>query len=265
MYRPCKLNGPLTGYQQHVRKLTSLHHFKFPREAILTDLAKEIHLWQEEGDHIILLPDVNDDVTDTKVKTWAAKLGLVEAITWLHPIDPPPTYQRGRCPINGILLAPKMLQKVAGGYFCFGKVVPSDHRAIWLDLHLPEICPCDQMPHTPPRARWLQCKDPRIVNKYNMHLLQIIQEHHLPEKIKALSDKLQQLMDLRCSNQNKLNDIDRQITEARWTVEHQCRKLHCGQVQWCPQITVAINRIIFWKSMLKREKGGKVGLSILFA
>jgi len=33
----------------------------------------------------------------------------------------------------------------------------------------------------------------------------------------------------------------------------------------CPQITMAINKILFWKSMLKREQGGKVGLTILFA
>jgi len=52
---------------------------------------------------------------------------------------------------------------------------------------------------------------------------------------------------------------------ARQTAELQCRKLHCGKVQWCPQVTAAINRILFWKSMLKWEKGGKVGLSILFA
>jgi len=98
-----------------------------------------------------------------------------------------------------------------------------------------------------------------------MNLLWIIQEHHLPEKIKAWSDKLQQPTDLQCSNQNELNNINRQITKARCTVEHHCHKLHCRQVQWCLQITAAINRILFWKSMLKWEKGRKVGLSILFA
>jgi len=167
MYRPCKANGLLTGYQQHVRKLTSIHHFKCPWVAILTDLAKEIHLWQDEGDHIILMSDINDDVTSIEVKTWAANLGLVEAIAWLHSSNPPPTYQRGQRPINGIFLAPKLLQQVVGGYFSFGEAIPSDHRAIWLDLHLPKICPSAQMPHTSPWARQLQCKDLHIMNKYN--------------------------------------------------------------------------------------------------
>jgi len=64
------------------------------------------------------------------------------------------------------------------------------------------------MPHVPPWARRLQCKDPRIVNKYNEFLLRILQEQHLPEKIMALSDKLQKLMDLRRSYQNELNSVN---------------------------------------------------------
>jgi len=265
MYRPCKSNGPLTVYQQHIRKLTSLQRYECPREAILTDLGKEITIWQDEGDHIILLSDINDDVTGIEVQPWAAKLGLVEAVTWLHTSNPPPTYQRGRRPIDGIFVASKLLHKAAGGYFGFGDAAPSNHRAIWLDLHLPEICPQEQVSHISPRARRLQCKDPRIVHKYNTILLQIIQQTQLPKKIKALNEQLLNLTDLRRSHRNELDDIDRQITEARRTAERQCRKLKCSKVQWCPQITTAINKILFWKSMLKWETGGKVGVSILFA
>ncbi len=89
MYRPCCSNGPMTVYQQHLRRLTSLQRFECPKEAILVDLAKEIQTWQHEGDHVILLTDFNDDITDTSVRRWAANLGLVEAITWLHPTNPP--------------------------------------------------------------------------------------------------------------------------------------------------------------------------------
>jgi len=60
-----------------------------------------------------------------------------------------------------------------------------------------------------------------------------------------------------------LNAIDNIITAAKRGAENHCHKLKCGQVQWCPQVTVAINKILFWKSILKRESGRKVGLSIL--
>jgi len=35
------------------------------------------------------------------------------------------------------------------------------------------------------------------------------------------------------------------------------------KVQWCPRVTTAINKILFWKSMLKCETDSVVGLSIL--
>jgi len=60
-----------------------------------------------------------------------------------------------------------------------------------------------------------------------------------------------------------LNAIDNIITAAKRGAENHCCKLKCSQVQWCPQVTAAINKILFWKSILKRESGSKVGLSIL--
>jgi len=51
--------------------------------------------------------------------------------------------------------------------------------------------------------------------------------------------------------------------EAKRGAENHCQKLKRGQVQWCPQVTAAINQILFWKSILKRELGGKAGLSVL--
>jgi len=64
-------------------------------EAILKDITKDIQQWQDDGDHIILLTDYNDDITSCQVQQWAGKLGLVEAITWLNNNDAPPTFQQG--------------------------------------------------------------------------------------------------------------------------------------------------------------------------
>jgi len=51
--------------------------------------------------------------------------------------------------------------------------------------------------------------------------------------------------------------------DAKQGAENQCQKLKCGQVQWCPQVMAAINKILFWRSVLKWELGGRVGLSVL--
>jgi len=53
------------------------------------------------------------------------------------------------------------------------------------------------------------------------------------------------------------------VTEAKHAAEQQCCKLKCGKAKWCPLVTKAINKILFWKSLLKWETGGKVGITIL--
>jgi len=92
---PCVLHGPTTTYQQHVQHLSNSNQFECPQDAILLDITKEIKSWQEEGDHIIVLTNFNKVVTDVMARHWATDLGLVEAITWLHPQHPPPTFQQG--------------------------------------------------------------------------------------------------------------------------------------------------------------------------
>jgi len=54
------------------------------------------------------------------------------------------------------------------------------------------------------------------------------------------------------------------VTAAKQAAEQQCRKLKCGQAEWCPLVTKAINKILFWKSILKHKTGGKVGIAILW-
>jgi len=144
MYRPCFSNGPLTTYQQHIRQLTALNHFECLREAILIDLAKEIQQWQDNGDHVLLLTDYNNDIVSSPVHSWAGKLGLVEAVMWLNNADAPPTFCRGSQPIDGIFAAPQLLEWAAGGYFGFGEVVLSNHWAIWVDFDMPQVCPHNQ-------------------------------------------------------------------------------------------------------------------------
>jgi len=63
---------------------------------------------------------------------------------------------------------------------------------------------------------------------------------------------------------NELNTLDRQVTKAKHITKSQCCKVRCGMVQWCLSVMAAINKILFWKSILKHELGGKVGLLILF-
>ncbi len=137
-----------------------MRRFECPRDIILHDLSREMREWQDDGDHLIVLNDFNDDVTAATTRTWATQLGLVEALTWLIPGEAPPTYQRGSHLIDGVFMAPQLLPLATGWYLSFGDAIPSDHRALWIDLHLPEMNPPSPDAHLKPSARCLQCKDP---------------------------------------------------------------------------------------------------------
>jgi len=65
MYHPCVSHGPLSTYQQHVRKLSKVGHFECPRDALLKDITLEMLSWQDSGDHLIVLTNFNDDTTDS--------------------------------------------------------------------------------------------------------------------------------------------------------------------------------------------------------
>jgi len=135
------------------------------------DIMKEMKAWQDGSDHLIVLTDFNDNVTNFSVSSWAMNLSLVEAISWLHPASTPPTYQRGSKPIDRVFIAPQILVLASRGYLSFGDAILSDHQAIWLDWHLPEVSPPHPESHIKPQVHWLQCKDPSVVACYNTVLL----------------------------------------------------------------------------------------------
>jgi len=114
-----------------------------------------------------------------------------------------------------------------------------------------------------PGTQRLQCKDPCIITWYNQILLETLEPHNALQQIQHLNNNLNKPSDLRRSIKKELNALDHVLTEAKRGAENHCRKFKNGQVQWFPQVTTAINRILFWKSILKRETGSKVGLSIL--
>ncbi len=62
MYRPCKSNGPLSTYQQHLCVFSHMQWDECPKKAILHDLAKEISKWQADGEMVIVLANFNKDV-----------------------------------------------------------------------------------------------------------------------------------------------------------------------------------------------------------
>jgi len=84
-------------------------------------------LWQEEGDDVILLADMNKEGTTPPLTKLCRACHLVEAISILHGQSPIPTHQWGQRAIDGIYILESLLHNAQGGFLSFGKVMSSDH------------------------------------------------------------------------------------------------------------------------------------------
>ncbi len=67
---------------------------------------------------------------------------MIEGLTSQHQ-RPPETHNRGSHPIDGIFIPLNLLEKSQTGYLEFGKVLPSDHRAVWIEVDAQSICPLE--------------------------------------------------------------------------------------------------------------------------
>ncbi len=98
-----------------------------PKKLFLQDILKAITEWQAEGDSIILVVDMSDDIRDPEICNLLQSVGSIEVSTNLHVTHPPATHNQGSVPIDRIFIPLTLLKHCQAGYLAFGDGVPSDH------------------------------------------------------------------------------------------------------------------------------------------
>ena len=119
----------------------------------------------EEGDNIILMMDGNEDMRQGSMKSALETLTLREYLLDKHKGPYKSAYRRNNknVPIDGIWVSPSIVIK-AGGYFEFDEVFQNtDHRTLWIDISYEMAFGHNMAPIVKPKARRLNCKDPRSV------------------------------------------------------------------------------------------------------
>jgi len=85
----CPSNSPLVQTNsiqaQHQSYLLSQDDPCPSRMAFFCDLGIAIATWQADGDHIILMADMNGDIQKEEISTFGTSLGLQEFILSAHP------------------------------------------------------------------------------------------------------------------------------------------------------------------------------------
>jgi len=130
-------------YQQQVRYFATINCTDSPKQKFLRDLEKEILTWQAEGDTVILVVDMNEDVRASAIQDMLWAVRLADDPT-THHVSPPATYNCGTNPIDGIYLPSNLVDQCGSGYLEFGAAVPSNHQALWLDILAKCVCPLER-------------------------------------------------------------------------------------------------------------------------
>ena len=171
-YRPIKTDTAkvYSVYRQHWAHFTKEKWQVDPRAAILLDPAKQIKEWAKDGDQVILMMDVNEDVRKPTIQSFLSELGMREVLHEKHGASGAPrTHLKGSIPIDGIF-AMKSLDIIAGGYAAFDQGVKSkrtDHRCLWIDVKLVDVFGHSMPGPVKFAARRVHGKDPHTFTRFN--------------------------------------------------------------------------------------------------
>eukprot|EP00957_Ditylum_brightwellii_P192201 14630673-Ditylum_brightwellii.AAC.1 len=96
--------GTKEAYAQHLTYFNKRNRSTCPRQAFLKDLALDVKKWKLEGDQLIVMGNMNEDITTDSIGEWCNSLGLRELIIDRHGYQCHPTVKSNLSgiPIDGI-------------------------------------------------------------------------------------------------------------------------------------------------------------------
>jgi hypothetical protein len=218
-------------YRQHWADFKALdeEYAMDPRDQILLDLTTLIQGWRDEGDHVVLMMDANEDVRSKHMKDFLCNLHMQEVLLEKHgETVAPRTHIRGSVPIDGIF-ATESLDILRGGYAAFDEGVKAkraDHRCLWIAVCITAVF-CHTMPGPLKHAaRQVNGKDPRTIINFNTAYKAFAIRTGLSRHIFALEQ--QATYPLPVALQVEAEAIAQLRYEGIQHANRRCRTLHFG-------------------------------------
>ena len=259
-YRPCMSKGLTSTYIQQRRILDARKINICPRLKMIDDLTSAIKEWLDNGDQIILMMDLNDDVLRSIANAKLNEIGLKESITNRHTDQHPyATCNRGTRAIDGIYTS-NTIEIQKGGYLPFNSL-PTDHRAIWTEVTLGNLCGNDMAPIHNPQARRLKCNDPGTQERWTKLYLTFLQEKNVIRRAYMLQTEMTKpLQEHQIIEYEKLRKIRQ---DGRRYADKHCRKLRMGGVPYSAELNQARKKIEMWKAITSWKKGRKINMKYI--
>jgi len=259
-YCPCSNSATClcSIYMQHQCYFNEIQCTRCPREAFLEDLFTAIQSWHTEGDSILLLADMNDDIQCSKISSFASECNLHKLILSKSPhILPPATFcqgdQFGKSPIDGAWATLDLI--ISQSMYCMVNHSLGDHRAIILDINLPALIGETKFQVVCPPDCWQNCALPTVKQKYLWLLEEFTISCHLNAKLKSLFQKAS-TPNMPCPQlQTTAKQFDQLKTEGMWFAEKQCHRLHMGKGQFSLELNCWCQFHDLWRMVLKCKQG----------
>jgi len=99
------------------------------------------------------------------------------------------------------------------------------------------------------------------MKKYNDKLHQILQSKQTFLRVHELQTST--INRFSFSQQCKYKALDKEIIIAKLMAEIKCRKIKARKYGWTPELTQAIQTVLYWRGIDKQNKGGTMEKEIL--
>jgi len=118
-----------------------------------------------------------------------------------------------------------------------------------------------QQHYTQAKAQRLQCKDPQVMKKYNKYLQAHLQKKQIFNRVITLAKQITET--ILAKQEHKFEKLNNKITEGKIKAEIQCRKIKAVKYGWMSELNKAIQTVLYWKDIDKRQKRGRIRKDIL--
>jgi exonuclease III len=201
-----------------------------PIDAFYEDLTKAVKQRLQDGDQLVLMLDLNDDIRTSPFTVMMQNIGMTQLLSYRHgDATMPRSFQHGQRPIDGLYVS-NSLVGCSCGYLPFDDF---DHRAIWIDIpyHLAFGHRVPPLAYRQPDR--LNYQDPRCVAAYHKH-------YKVAEKCKRLFVRGDLIRwegpgEYTSFDAEQWEKNERDRAEVRNYARKRCRKLRMGRKDYSPK------------------------------
>ena len=229
-----------------------------PRALFRRDLLACLKEWRNQGDRLILMMDANENLANGPLSNaLKADLDMRDLVETRTGKGGPATWFRGRHQIDGAF-ATSDIDCTGARFLPFWYGI-GDHRAVVIDIPMQSLIGEQLLRVARPPARRLQCKQESSRKLYERTLLQLFQEHRIPEKTAALYSQAHYPPPP--TFEAEAASLDRNRRQLMLHAEKVCRKRCMGEVDFSPGVIVWKKRRDVWREVVKYKSGISINKS----